>query len=215
MSDIEALDDWLQPLINRLSISQKKQLTKKLALEMRRRSVKKIKAQQNPDGSSFVPRKSNRPPPRNPPIRFLYKKPNGISRIIYMRSWQNQGIRMTGFDREANGMRTVLKSRIEHYLPTPNGSGEPLRQKKGHIKQKMFQRISKPKFFLIDNDTNSAAIGFNGGAANISGVHQLGLTDKVNAAGLEYNYPKRELLGFEPTDKVWITDMIMDFLDHD
>ena len=44
MSDIEALDDWLQPLINRLSISQKKQLTKKLALEMRRRSVKKIKA---------------------------------------------------------------------------------------------------------------------------------------------------------------------------
>lgn len=214
MSDIEALDDWLKPLLDRLTNGQKRQLTRKLALEMRRRSVKKIKAQKNPDGSSFVPRKSNRPPPTNPPIRFLYKKPNGTSRIIYMRSWQNQGIRMTGFDREANGMRTVLKSRIEHYLPTPSGSGEPLRNKKGRIKQKMFQRISKPKFFQINNDTNSAAIGFNGGAANIVSVHQLGLTDKVNAAGLEYNYPKRELLGFNETDKVWITDMIMEFLDN-
>jgi len=210
--DLSQLETWAAPLLARLNSQERRAMMRDLAIGLRKRQSDRIKKQENPDSSSFVPRKSNRVRSANPPIRFLYKKPNGISRIVYMRSWQNNGLRITGFDREANGIRTILKSRIEHYLPTPSGSGQTLRNKKGRIKQKMFQRLTQPKFFKMASDINSAAVGFNGNAADIAEIHQLGLKDEVNNSGLEYDYPKRELLGFSNADRQWVNDFLVDRL---
>ena len=75
MSDnLNELATWAAPLMAKLSGQERRAMMRELATGLRKRQSDRIKAQQNPDGSSFVPRKSNRPPPRNPPIRFLYKK---------------------------------------------------------------------------------------------------------------------------------------------
>ena len=53
---------------------------------------------------------------------------------------------------------------------------------------------------------SSAAVGFDGCTARIARVHQLGLRDKVSRYRNEYDYPKRELLGFSDDDKTWVRD---------
>jgi len=61
MSDnLEALEDWLGPLIRKLEPSQRRRLARDVARDLRRERVADIKAQRNPDGSAFAPRKRQR-----------------------------------------------------------------------------------------------------------------------------------------------------------
>lgn len=58
MSDeLEQLEDWVAPLIRQLQPAQRKQLTRRLARDLRRSQKQRIAAQQNPDGSAYAPRK--------------------------------------------------------------------------------------------------------------------------------------------------------------
>lgn len=57
MSDLQALEDWVAPLIERLSDRERRQLAATLARDLRRQQVANIKAQRNPDGSPWEPRK--------------------------------------------------------------------------------------------------------------------------------------------------------------
>ncbi len=56
-ASIEALEDWVAPLLERLQPRQRRQLAVAIARELRRDQVRNITAQRGPDGAKFAPRK--------------------------------------------------------------------------------------------------------------------------------------------------------------
>ncbi|WP_110687024.1 phage virion morphogenesis protein [Salinicola aestuarinus] len=56
--DLNQLDDWLAPLIGQLDARSRRQLARTVATDLRRSQRERIKRQQNPDGSTFAPRRS-------------------------------------------------------------------------------------------------------------------------------------------------------------
>jgi len=56
-SDLDALEDWAAPLLERLQPGERKKLARDIARELRKRQASRIKQQKNPDGSPFEPRK--------------------------------------------------------------------------------------------------------------------------------------------------------------
>jgi len=57
MADLEALETWLSPLLQKLDGRGRAQLARKAAQQLRRSQQQRIRAQVNPDGSAYVPRK--------------------------------------------------------------------------------------------------------------------------------------------------------------
>ncbi|PTQ90285.1 phage virion morphogenesis protein [Agitococcus lubricus] len=149
MSDnFSELATWAAPLLAKLNGSARRQLMRELAKGLRKRQSDRIKAQQNVDGSAYVPRK---------PQRLI-------------------------------------------------------RSKQGRIKQTLFNKLTKASHLKIAITDGSVAVGFDGRTARIARVHQLGLRDKVSRYRNEYDYPKRELLGFSDDDKTWARDFLIDHL---
>ena len=58
--ELNALDDWLTPLIQSLQPTARRRLLRTLARHLRRGQQQRIAAQRNPDGSAFEPRKPRR-----------------------------------------------------------------------------------------------------------------------------------------------------------
>jgi phage virion morphogenesis protein len=58
-SELQSLEDWITPLIRQLSSSQRRKLARKVATDLRRSQVARIRAQQNPDGSAYAPRRQS------------------------------------------------------------------------------------------------------------------------------------------------------------
>ncbi|MDR6230437.1 phage virion morphogenesis protein [Pseudomonas sp. SORGH_AS199] len=57
MADLEALETWLSPLLQKLDGRGRAQLARKAAQHLRRSQQQRIRAQMNPDGSPFEARK--------------------------------------------------------------------------------------------------------------------------------------------------------------
>lgn len=57
MDDLQALDDWLAPLLANLTPAARRQLARQVARDLRRSQQQRIAAQRNPDGSAYEPRK--------------------------------------------------------------------------------------------------------------------------------------------------------------
>ncbi|MDH4763042.1 phage virion morphogenesis protein [Pseudomonas sp. CBMAI 2609] len=57
MADLEALETWLSPLLQKLDGRGRAQLARKAAQELRRSQQQRIRAQVNPGGSPYAPRK--------------------------------------------------------------------------------------------------------------------------------------------------------------
>lgn len=53
---LTAFEEWAEPLLARLSPGERRQFAVRIAQELRRRQRARILAQQNPDGSAYVPR---------------------------------------------------------------------------------------------------------------------------------------------------------------
>lgn len=99
----------------------------------------------------------------------------------------------------------------------PDGSAyEPrkpqIRKRPGRVKRAMFMRLRTASFLKAQSSPNAAVVTFIGRAERIAAVHQFGLRDRVNKAGLEVTYPKRELLGFEDGDIDRIADLVLSHL---
>ncbi|EHU2312626.1 phage virion morphogenesis protein [Acinetobacter baumannii] len=100
-------------------------------------------------------------------------------------------------------LRRSQSSRISNQK-NPDGSPyqprkkQKIRDKKGHIKNKMFTRIKMARFMKVKQEPNGASVGFLGNVAFIAQVHQLGLRDRVHRRKNSpvVKYPARELLGF-------------------
>lgn len=60
MDDLNAIEKWAGGLLAKLSPAARRQLLRELARDIRRAQQSRIAAQQNPDGSAYVPRKAKK-----------------------------------------------------------------------------------------------------------------------------------------------------------
>ncbi|CAM3103608.1 phage virion morphogenesis protein [Cupriavidus taiwanensis] len=113
----------------------------------------------------------------------------------------------------ATEMRRRQGARIAEQR-NPDGSAyEPrkpqLRLRPGRVRRAMFARLRTTRFLKMETSPDAAVVTFVGRAQRIAAVHQFGLRDRVNRAGLEVTYPQRELLGFDDADVDRITDLVL------
>lgn len=212
-ADLRAVEDWAEVLLQKLNVTERRQLNIKIARELRANQKKRIGSQRNPDGTPYDARKHHKEATAKP-LRFLYRKPNGSERLVDMRSWTAQGKLMTGFDREAGDLRSFAHSRVIRWLkPTGGAGGTGIRSKRGSIKRKaMFKKMSGPKFLKAQGDANSIAVGFVGRTARLARVHQYGLRDSPERNQPQTRYPQRELLGLTDADLELIRDRLLEHL---
>lgn len=55
--DLQALEDWVAPLLARLETKERRRLARSVARDLRRSQRERIKSQTNPDGTPYAPRK--------------------------------------------------------------------------------------------------------------------------------------------------------------
>lgn len=207
----EAVSNYIETLDGR----ERSRLMRQLALRIRRSQQIRIKAQTSPDGAPWPkrkPRKTQKAASR--PIRFLYRKASGDERLADMRSWVRSGDKLTGFDREAAGLRTFLNSRVSRHLPAEGGADPApiegtLRNAKGRVRrssQAMFVKLRQK--MTAGSSGDDAFVEFRGRAARLARIHHFGLKDRVVPGGPETDYPQRELLGFSQADDDAIMDLV-------
>lgn len=57
MSDLRAIEDWAGALLAKIEPKERRKINQTIARELRRSQQQRIKAQRNPDGSAYSPRK--------------------------------------------------------------------------------------------------------------------------------------------------------------
>lgn len=57
MSDLRAIEDWAGALLAKIEPKERRKINQTIARELRRSQQQRIKAQRNPDGSTYAPRK--------------------------------------------------------------------------------------------------------------------------------------------------------------
>lgn len=206
--------------IDKLDARDRSQLLRKLASNIRRSQQQRIRAQVAPDGSPWPRRKPHKTQKAaSRPIRFLYRKGSGKERVADMRSWVRQGDRLTGFDREADGLRTFLNSRIARHLPAEGGADPgpiegSMRNAKGAVRRRSAAMFSKLRTQMkAGTNGDEAYVEFRGRAARLARVHHFGLKDRVVPGGPEADYPQRELLGFTQADDEAILALLVDHME--
>ncbi|WP_338547123.1 phage virion morphogenesis protein [Pseudomonas benzopyrenica] len=91
MADLEALETWLSPLLQKLDGRGRAQLARKAAQQLRRSQQQRIRAQVNPDGSPFEARKP----------RDLRGKKGRIKRRMFERLKMAQYLKAKGTPQQA------------------------------------------------------------------------------------------------------------------
>jgi phage virion morphogenesis protein len=56
-NELQALEEWVGPLLAKLDVKQRRALARSVARDLRRRQRERIRAQTNPDGTPYAPRK--------------------------------------------------------------------------------------------------------------------------------------------------------------
>jgi len=218
--ELKKIEAVLAGMVQSMDAAGRSALTRKMAHALRASQAKRNRAQHDPEGEPWTPRKRRpRDQRANRPIRFLYRKPGASEpRVADLRSWRKEGPYIIGFDREADNIRTFLRGRIVRHLP-PIGTADPgqmesaLRGKKGQIRKKaaaMFVKMQAPRHLKQGSSPTSAWVEFSDRAARIARVSQFGLKDKVAPKGPEVRYPQRILLGYSIEDREALISIALD-----
>jgi phage virion morphogenesis protein len=82
----------------------------------------------------------------------------------------------------------------------------------GAIKKKlMFQKIIRQKYLKAEYSASAASVGFTGFISRVATEHQYGLRGRINER-ISAQYPQRELLGFTPSERDMIEDIVITHL---
>lgn len=117
----------------------------------------------------------------------------------------------------AKELRKSQQQRIK-LQKAPDGSPyqarkrQPLRAKTGRIKRAMFQKLRTSRYMKATGRANSAVVEFTGKVQRIARVHQYGLKDRPNEHAKDVQYEERQLLGFNPIDKIILEQIIFKHL---
>jgi len=119
MAELQALNDYLAPLLTKLSDAERRKLEMSIARKVRASQKTRITRQQNPDGSAFVPRKKRLRDKKN---KIKNKMFNLIKTSKYMRIERtSEGVAIGFMNRVANIARVHqygLRDRVEKGGPT-------------------------------------------------------------------------------------------------
>ena len=58
MDDVEQLEQWLKPVLERLAPAARRTLARRIGIDLRRSQQQRIAAQRDPDGAAYAPRKT-------------------------------------------------------------------------------------------------------------------------------------------------------------
>lgn len=145
--DLQRLEAWVAPLLERLSESERRNLARTIARDLRAGNTATMRAQQAPDGTAWKKRKKKL--------------------------------------RDAQG-----------------------RIRRERRSQDMFVKLRTAKYLQAQATPNEAIVAFAGRAERIARVHHFGLEDKVEAAGPNYHYPARALIGITEPQIERIRDLL-------
>ncbi|MCL0006018.1 phage virion morphogenesis protein [Providencia rettgeri] len=198
---LRQLDSELTHLLNRMSQGQRRQLAKEITRDLRRTQIKRISQQKNPDGSPYTKRKANFITVQRE-IQFMW---HGQKRTL--RNWRGNSKTITGQDANKKAQRSFRKSDIQCYISIKKEKISTARKTK---QTRMFKKLATARFLRAYNSDKEAAIYFLPSAANIAGVHQFGLTERIG--NTKITYPSRQLLGLTPQEIRHIESQIIDFL---
>ena len=114
MAEFQALNDYLAPLLTKLSDAERRKLEMSIARKVRASQKTRITRQQNPDGSAFVPRKKRLRDKKN---KIKNKMFNLIKTSKYMQIERNaDGVAIGFMNRVANIARVHqygLRDRVD------------------------------------------------------------------------------------------------------
>ncbi|MEY0819152.1 phage virion morphogenesis protein [Providencia rettgeri] len=198
---LRQLDSELTHLLTRMSQGQRRQLAKEITRDLRRSQIKRISQQKNPDGSPYTKRKANFITVQRE-IQFMW---HGQKRTL--RNWRGNSKTITGQDANKKVQRSFRKSDIQRYISIKKDKISTARKTK---QTRMFKKLATARFLRAYNSDKEAVIYFLPSAANIAGVHQFGLTERIGNAKI--TYPSRQLLGLTPQEIRHIESQIIDFL---
>lgn len=198
---LRQLDSELTHLLTRMSQGQRRQLAKEITRDLRRTQIKRISQQKNPDGSPYTKRKANFITVQRE-IQFMW---HGQKRTL--RNWRGNNKTITGQDANKKAQRSFRKSDIQRYISIKKEKISTARKTK---QTRMFKKLATARFLRAYNSDKEAVIYFLPSAANIAGVHQFGLTERIGNAKI--TYPSRQLLGLTPQEIRHIESQIIDFL---
>ncbi|WP_272519806.1 phage virion morphogenesis protein [Providencia sp. PROV223] len=198
---LRQLDSELTHLLNRMSQGQRRQLAKEITRDLRRSQIKRISQQKNPDGSPYTKRKANFVTVQRE-IQFVWY---GQKRTL--RNWRGNSKTITGQDANKKAQRSFRKSDIQRYISIKK---EKISTERKTKQTRMFKKLATARFLRAYNSDKEAVIYFLPSAANIAGVHQFGLTERIGNAKI--TYPSRQLLGLTPQEIRHIESQIIDFL---
>ncbi|HCT9036851.1 TPA: phage virion morphogenesis protein [Providencia rettgeri] len=198
---LRQLDSELTHLLTRMSQGQRRQLAKEITRDLRRSQIKRISQQKNPDGSPYTKRKANFITVQRE-IQFMW---HGQKRTL--RNWRGNSKTITGQDANKKAQRSFRKSDIQRYISIKKDKISTARKTK---QTRMFKKLATARFLRAYNSDKEAVIYFLPSAANIAGVHQFGLTERIG--NTKITYPSRQLLGLTPQKIRHIESQIIDFL---
>ena len=117
----------------------------------------------------------------------------------------------------AKELRKSQQQRIKQQK-APDGSPyqarkrQPLRAKTGRIKRAMFQKLRISRYMKATGSENSAVVEFTGKVQRIAQIHQYGLKDRPSQYVQEIQYPVRQLLGINKSEKDKLESVILFYL---
>lgn len=208
-SELQPMIDKVDALIEALSPKQRKALAKDISRGLRGTQAKRIKDNKEPDGTPYEERKPRKLKVKRL-IRFIYPTSDGVRDL---KSFRETDRWIIGFDRYRGGIRTFRKDRIERYVEVKNQTvGTTLRERKGQVKKKMFQKIVRTKHLKPDYSAEHAGVAFTSMVSRIARTHHYGLKDKVGKNTADY--PERQLLGATSDELKSLEDTIMKHIDN-
>lgn len=212
--DLQLLEDWVAPLLKKLSAKERKQLARMMGIALRKSQRERVKAQRNPDGSPYATRKGEKKTRRaRRRLRFIYQKPGHEPEEREIVNWLPTPQTYFGFDEQRGELRTFKRTRVVRILDMDQSVvARPGARGQRSPSNRMFQKLMGPRYLKVKASASGAEVGFEGRIAHIARIHQEGQTDNVNPH-IRYDYPERELLGATPEDIEMLYDMIIRHLD--
>ena len=97
MADLEALEHWVGPLLQRIASAARTKLARTVAKDLRRSQQQRVIAQRNPDGSPYAPRKPRQLRGKKGRVRRKVKMFQKLKTASFLKANGNAACAMVGF----------------------------------------------------------------------------------------------------------------------
>ncbi|WP_413728702.1 phage virion morphogenesis protein [Sodalis sp. RH19] len=111
----------------------------------------------------------------------------------------------------ASQQQRIKRQQAPDGTPYAPRKPQPLRKKKGRVKQEMFSKLRTNRYMKAKGDSNGAVVEFTNQVQRMAQVHHYGLKDRLSLKGHLYIYDERILLGFKDRDLIIAVNVFEEF----